>query len=235
MNDHRYPEPNFGAVGGIEITDDSQQWAIVDEALQQGKIGAELREVIREQFSPLKTHEYTNSRRILYFAIGFEHEIYGGEVNDRDLKYNLEHVVPQSIFDHKPPMKCDLHHCYPCNSKLNSHRQNYKYMDIPDDISKHLGGDGNVNLSEKDSSTRTFEPMEVSKGNVSRAIAYFMTIYPHYMTNLPEVIDVDVMIAWNDLDVVDSAEMFRSDQISRWQGRRNPYIVRPELLRAAFV
>ena len=45
--------------------------------------------------------------------------------------YNCEHVVPQSWFSKKEPMRGDLHHLFACESRCNSFRGNHAYFDFP--------------------------------------------------------------------------------------------------------
>jgi endonuclease G len=43
---------------------------------------------------------------------------------EADLPFNCEHVVPQSSFQKRQPMKGDLHHLFTCEPKCNSFRSN---------------------------------------------------------------------------------------------------------------
>jgi len=55
-------------------------------------------------------------------------DIYGDNLEEK----NVEHIFPQSLFKNDTNnkiIKSDLHNLYLCNSKLNSHRQNFKYVD----------------------------------------------------------------------------------------------------------
>ena len=49
---------------------------------------------------------------------------------EAQLPYNCEHVVPQSWFAHKEPMRGDLHHLFACESGCNSFRSNIPYFDF---------------------------------------------------------------------------------------------------------
>src|SRR5690606_32595934 len=46
--------------------------------------------------------------------------------------FNCEHVVPQSWFNKKEPMRGDLHHLFACESGCNSFRSNIPYFDFSD-------------------------------------------------------------------------------------------------------
>ncbi len=64
---------------------------------------------------------------------------------------NCEHVVPQSYFNEKEPMRSDLHHLFACDIKENGARGDQPYGTY-----KPIGG----------------------KGEVARATLYFMLRYP---------------------------------------------------------
>lgn len=67
-------------------------------------------------------------------------ESFGGTVQlneqitflEAELPYNCEHVVPQSWFQKKEPMRGDLHHLFACEVACNSFRSNTPYYDFPD-------------------------------------------------------------------------------------------------------
>jgi len=48
------------------------------------------------------------------------------------LPFNCEHVVPQSWFAKREPMRGDLHHLFACESRCNSFRGNTPYFDFAD-------------------------------------------------------------------------------------------------------
>ena len=49
---------------------------------------------------------------------------------ERELPFNCEHVVPQSWFSKREPMRGDLHHLFACESRCNSFRGNWPYFDF---------------------------------------------------------------------------------------------------------
>ena len=58
-----------------------------------------------------------------------------GDINNTEEKKNLEHVFPKSYFkthSEKDIMYSDMHNLFLCNSKLNHHRENFKYVDVDD-------------------------------------------------------------------------------------------------------
>jgi endonuclease I len=57
---------------------------------------------------------------------------------ETSLPYNCEHVVPQSWFAKKEPMRGDLHHLFTCESRCNSFRSNTPITTSP--ISRRRSG-----------------------------------------------------------------------------------------------
>ena len=113
---------------------------------------------------------------------------------------NCEHVVPQSLFDKKEPMRSDLHHLYACNIQENSNRGDTPYG--------------------------SFVP-KGGKGEVARATLYFMLRYPE--VHLPYGSDkVQMLKEWSAQDPPDTHERHRNAEIQKLQGNRNPFIDHPE-------
>ena len=224
-----------------------------------GLVGEELRKKLYTMYSPLsigdyKKYSYKNMRKILYSEISMC-DIYGGHKLDEVQKshVNCEHIWPQSFFKGRSPMKSDMNHCFASQYKLNTHRSNKKFDEIDDDEAEYLTELGekqcddtdeeidsedeqhvdNGELCEKSNYNKTFEPRDVSKGNIARAIAYFNTMYPRYELN--KVIDVDTLIDWHHEDPVDESERKRVDVIFQHQHNLNPFIVCPELLSRVYL
>ena len=150
--------------------------------------------------------------------------LYGDNVVITDIhtpNINVEHIVPQSFFNKREPMRGDLHHLYPANDKLNEWRSNYMFGE--------LAGESD----ECEHTADRFEPQNFSKGNIARAIAYFVTTYD--MVDLKRVICPDTLVLWNIIDPVDDDERHRNTEICKIQGNINPYIVHPELCTYAFM
>ena len=206
---------------------------------------------MRMRHSPKVTVGYTRAKKLMHgedFSDKCRGEgIYSG-VQDRVVTSTLEHVVPQSTFMYKEPMKSDMHHLYPCIRRLNSHRNNYMFCDINDKQSQWLDKYGNKistrdalpssanreDVNEKDNKRRWFEPRNPSKGNIARAIAYFYLIYPEYQHTMHGVINPAMLFAWNAMDPVDEAEIARNKFIASIQGNENPFILHPTLVQKLF-
>ena len=170
---------------------------------------------------------------------------------------NLEHIFPQSFFknnQNKKFMKSDLHNLYLCNSKLNTYRQNFKYIDtseLDDNMitknDKILDSDGNLidfsdksNLMKKNGflmitnkKNKTFIPTEYSRGKVARSISYF-TIKYNLIDDLNKIINPLTLIKWNYYDPVDNYENLKNIISYRYQKNLNPFIINSDLVYYCF-
>jgi endonuclease G, mitochondrial len=140
------------------------------------------------------------------------------------LPYNCEHVVPQSWFDHREPMRGDLHHLFACEKNCNSFRSNTPYYDFPDfeEVIRDACG-------KRDSNR--FEP-SANKGAVARATLYFLLRYPGEInrTNSEYRDDrVTMLLDWHRENPVTKYERHRNAAIFEKQGNRNPLIDFPDL------
>ncbi|MEZ0391831.1 MAG: endonuclease I family protein [Pseudobdellovibrionaceae bacterium] len=141
---------------------------------------------------------------------------------------NTEHTWPQSRFTNRFPkevQKSDLHHLFPTDNKMNSHRGNLRFGEVVEEIENlkcpiaHLG--------HGESGEIVFEVPEHHKGNAARAIFYFATRYQMQISDEEEAQLRD----WSEQDPVDTEEAARNEEIQKVQGNRNPYIDFPELVR----
>ena len=185
---------------------------------------------------------YNNARKILYSQLS-DILIYGDNTCKFKKDKNCEHIWAKSYCEHKEPMVSDLHILYLSNSKLNSHRQSYKFDEMYNNyiLLDHYGNKVNdpsnneINkLYKKNCTKKIFEPPNKSKGKISRALAYFILVYPEYEKYLPNVIDIDNMIKWNVISPVSHKEIYKNEIIRQYQGNINPYIKYPILLNILF-
>jgi endonuclease G len=139
------------------------------------------------------------------------------------LPFNCEHVVPQSWFDKKEPMRGDLHHLFACESGCNSFRGNFPYFDFVDDEEALRNECGRREAVG-------FEP-EAGKGPASRATLYFLMRYPGLVGDAEPELNPDrlaLLLAWHGEDPVSLYEHHRNAAIAELQGNRNPLIDHPE-------
>jgi len=132
---------------------------------------------------------------------------------------NCEHVVPQSWFDGKEPMRGDLHHLFACDSRCNSYRGNLEFTEssgaVTDEIAKcgiRTGGG--------------FEP-NAGHGAVARATLYFLLRYPK-KAKAYDADEIAMLVRWSKKDPPSLYEQHRNAAIQELQGNRNPFIDHPE-------
>lgn len=160
---------------------------------------------------------------------------------------NCEHTVPQSWFNEAERMRTDIHHLFPTVNQWNSDRGSDPFAEIPDDQTIkwiiNLTGQSTIPTSNIDAysedTNSQFEPREVHKGNVARAVFYFYTMHEGQNfdpgKNVPSAVgNLQTLYQWHLQDPVDVRERERNDRIQRAQGNRNPYIDYPELVASAW-
>lgn len=146
---------------------------------------------------------------------------------DKNLKYNTEHIVPQSWYSSREPMKGDLHHLFVCQPECNTSRSNYPYEDfnfyVPESPYERIQNRCGVAEGGR------FEP-EYGKGAVARAMMYFLVRYPRAIKkSFLKQIDIPLLIKWHRRFPVSLYEMHRNQAIFKIQGNRNPFIDIPQL------
>jgi endonuclease G len=144
------------------------------------------------------------------------------------LPYNCEHVVPQSWFNKREPMRGDLHHLFACEIQCNSFRGNTPFFDFVDFDERTLPPSiqGVIKGSCGKSETSKFEPAR-GKGAVARATLYFLLRYPGQINRTaneytPE--RITTLVDWHKAHPVDDYERHRNAEIFAKQGNRNPFI-----------
>ncbi|PLR75459.1 endonuclease I [Bacillus sp. V3-13] len=137
---------------------------------------------------------------------------------------NCEHVVPQSWFDVREPMRGDLHHLFACEPSCNSMRSNFPYFDFPSysPEGQIFGIREGCGMAENE----RFEP-EYGKGIVARATLYFLIRYEEEV-NIQKKVDVNLLLDWHHSFPVSIYEKHRNAAIYELQGNRNPFIDYPE-------
>ncbi|MFG0333475.1 MAG: endonuclease I family protein, partial [Maioricimonas sp. JB049] len=136
--------------------------------------------------------------------------------------FTCEHVVPQSWYAKKEPMRGDLHHLFACESGCNSFRGNIPYFDFSDfeEVVRTECGKREQNR---------FEP-SAGKGTVARATLYFLLRYPGKVSS-PEELPADrisMLLQWHADHPVTEYERHRNQAIFEKQGNRNPLIDFPD-------
>lgn len=142
---------------------------------------------------------------------------------------NTEHTWPQSRFTGRYPkemQKSDLHHLFPTDNEMNSHRGSLRFGEVAQTTETlkcpiaQLGHHAQTNEI-------VFEAPQAHKGNVARAIFYFAV---RYQMKLSQTEEADLR-QWHEQDPVDGEEAAQNDEIQQLQGNRNPFIDYPEMVR----
>lgn len=145
------------------------------------------------------------------------------EALEASAPYNAEHVVPQSWFAKRNPMKSDLHHLFTCESTCNSFRGNIPFFEFPDFGEAIRQGCG---IREGN----RFEPQK-GHGAAARATLYFLLRYPGEINRSSKEYTEDripMLLGWHRRDPVSEFERYRNAAIHSIQGNRNPLIDHPE-------
>ncbi len=140
-------------------------------------------------------------------------------------QHNCEHVVPQSWFDKRQPMRADMHHLFACEMKCNGFRGNLPYFDF-DPFLEAERHDCGRKASGK------FEPT-YNHGVVARATLYFILRYPGEIGDQGRELQsnrLDTLKNWHRQQKIDLYELHRNAEIAKVQGNRNPLIDFPELI-----
>lgn len=135
---------------------------------------------------------------------------------------NAEHSWPQGFFNQAYPMRADLHHIFPTFIKPNNTRGSEPYAVVSrpgyaTNSGSKLGAEG-------------FEPANAAKGDIARAILYFVVRY--YDQNIRDGVSykdfwttrVPMFLEWDRTDPPDAAEKRRNGLIEKFQGNRNPFV-----------
>ncbi len=139
------------------------------------------------------------------------------------LPYNCEHVVPQSWFEKREPMRGDLHHLFACESRCNSFRRNIPYFDFPEFDEAVRRGCGMAEGNQ-------FEPSH-GKGLAARATLYFLVRYPGEINRTGAEYEEDrlaLLLRWHEQEPPTGYERHRNAAIFALSGNRNPLVDFPE-------
>lgn len=155
--------------------------------------------------------------------------------------YNREHTIPQSIFNKRSPMVCDIFHVYPTDGYVNNRRSNYPHAEVSDEASKidfessnhtKVGTPANSSISGK-----VCEPADEYKGDFARTYFYFVTCYQDKMSSFGSYASfsqntypslskwaISLYKKWSLEDPVSEKEINRNEAAYTVQGNRNPFI-----------
>lgn len=149
----------------------------------------------------------------------------GGTVTERvhrsdNVTFNIEHTWPQSKLKPYPRFeqtKADMFHLFPVETRINSERGNYPFVDCHDN---------SQNSQERVSAMCDggFQPPALHRGKVARAMFYMAVTYNMKIDAAQEA----VLRQWNESFPVTDVELARDAAIYEVQGVHNPFILHPE-------
>ena len=145
---------------------------------------------------------------------------------------NAEHSWPQSL-GATGIARSDLHHLFPSQVDVNRRRSNSPFAEINDRQTEDWILEDQmdptmptVNIDAYSEATGSaFEPREVVKGNIARAMFYFYTIYRNQADDGFFQQQVDTLCDWHGGDPADLTEVERSREIATRQGNENPFVL----------
>lgn len=216
----------------------------------EGLKGEELFQKLHEQTGKdYLVHDYKEAKQFLYDVVDNENgkvrTLYSSlfglpkgtryyEDGDENLDgtygdfVNCEHIWPQSKFSKREPMVSDLHHLYPTFSIPNHIRGSAPFGMVDSATYQTVAG--------SKFGSGEFEPHDEIKGNVARAMLYFVLRYKGQpilkKTSSQRFwnLRIQQFFLWHQLDPPDGPEILRNDRIEEFQKNRNPLIDAPELV-----
>jgi hypothetical protein len=221
-----------------------------------GMEGQELKDALVQQYKPSVVLDFASAKDILYSEIYEINDsvscVYTGHrlyldpdadpsqylyLNGIGNGINAEHTYPKSKGASEGNAESDLYNLFPTRLAVNSDRGNLPFGEIPDSqtdywyfLDNKTTGIPVENIDAySEISSNRFEPREDHKGNVARAIFYFVTMYaeevnaadPGFFEGMRET-----LCDWHYMDPVDSLEWIRNERIAGYQSdKSNPFIL----------
>ena len=167
--------------------------------------------------------------------------------------YNREHSVPQSWFDEKTPMRCDLFHVVPTDGYVNNTRNSYIFYTVTnideDKCSANKFSKFGTSTVNGKSGEKVFEPDDEYKGDFARIYFYMVTAYEataaasFRSTNGSATVEIfqnneykpiqdwylSMLMEWAKNDPVSEKEIKRNNAVYTKQHNRNPFVDYPGL------
>lgn len=154
-------------------------------------------------------------------TVGYTSRTDAQSTGDPTKNFNTEHTFPQGFFNQDEPMRSDLYHLYPTDANANNSRGNFPfgiastpYQNDATNFPSHLG------------SNNLYEPRDIHKGNVARAMMYFVIRYSDYGNHFAP--QESILRAWHNQYTPSAIEKKRNDDIALLQKNRNPFIDYPQ-------
>ncbi|MEO6131488.1 MAG: endonuclease [Saprospiraceae bacterium] len=239
----------------------------INAQLFPGLEGEALAEAIRGEYTPSQLLTLAQAKDTIYARIFFQNDsvrcIYTalphylppgvdpsqwvfGSGNETE-SINLEHGWPQAKgAGDGTNGQMNMYNLFPSRVAVNSDRGDFPYSDIDDNsttkwyyLGQEMSSIPAININAySEFEPGYFEPRESVKGDISRAMFYFWTIYrddavaadPTYFEQ-----QRTTLCAWQEQDPVDDFENLRNDKIAVYQGgKKNPFVLDCTLAKRAY-
>lgn len=161
----------------------------------------------------------------------------GASADQEGEGYNREHIVPQSLFEEKLPMRTDLFHVYPTDIYVNKCRSNYVHAELDSVSFTSTNGTAVGYSSAPGYSVQACEPADEYKGDIARSYFYMVTRYQDVISgwrsyamfskdSFPSLSQwaLETLLKWHDQDPVSQREIDRNNAVYALQNNRNPFI-----------
>jgi len=217
--------------------------------------GTELAEQLRDDFGDPATYEYDVARDSLYgrvfneneeveaFYTGFTAPLLEGQSPRASMAQagiNAEHLWPQSLGAGELPARSNMHILVPARENVNTARSNFPFAVIPpDDVNTWYRNATSQNVAPPEgeqgewsrAGNSVFEPRDIAKGEVARALFYFQLVYPGRADGafLPQ--QEETLRTWHEDHPVSADEQRRNVRIASQQSNKlNPFALDPSLI-----
>lgn len=254
-----YNCPDLTAVALLADYDEAAYYSILDAAIANNDSAESLKSIAQSiistghnvlSYSEVWTaltqtdEDPTSSDNVILFYKGTSLDKFsngsGDQSTDPD-NWNREHTWASShgFSTSSYAAYTDIHHLRPTDISVNSSRGNLDFDNGGSALSEAPD-----NLIDDDS----FEPRDAVKGDVARALFYMDTRYDgtdgaeddlslvNRLTTTSEASHgvLCTLLTWHEEDPVDTFETDRNDTVYEFQGNRNPFIDKPELVALIF-
>ena len=155
---------------------------------------------------------------------------------------NREHIIPQSVFYKKSPMRSDLFHVLPTDGYVNNRRSNYPHAEVSNINFTSTNGTKVGSSKTSGVSGSVCEPADEYKGDVARIYFYFATRYEDKFSGFKSYAcfannsypslskwAINLYKKWDKEDPISQKEIKRNEAVYKLQKNRNPFVDIPNL------
>lgn len=213
--------------------------------------GQELLDTLKKYYYPPQLFDYGVARDTMFRYVDSKNNklkcIYTGYTIDLDpsadptqdafsKKINTEHIYPESK-GASGIQRGDMHNLRPCLEIVNTQRGNLPFGEVTDnstiawylhDMSTTIIPPPLIIDAYSELGSNYFEPREIVKGDIARAIFYFYTLYKEQSDGAdPNYFNAQLgdLCNWHISDPVDEDEWMRNQKVLLRQGNENPFVL----------